>query len=119
MRSSSPGSTRRSSSATRPCMPEPQRLAIVGYDKMGRLVEQFAPEYGFDIALKLDEFNNVNSEGVTPENFRGIHVAVDFSIPSAVLRNVETISAVGVNMVIGTTGWQDQTEAVRSAVERH
>jgi 4-hydroxy-tetrahydrodipicolinate reductase len=100
-------------------MPEPHRLAIVGYGKMGRLVEQFAPEYGFDVALKLDEFNNAEFEGVTPENFRNIHVAVDFSIPSAVLRNVEAISALGVNMVIGTTGWQDQMEAVRSAVERH
>ena len=65
-------------------MPEPRRLAIVGYGKMGRLVEQFAPEFGFDVALKLDEFNNANFEGVTAENFRGIDVAVDFSIPAAV-----------------------------------
>src|SRR5947199_33665 len=36
-------------------MPEPRRLAIVGYGKMGRLVEQFAPEFGFDVALKLVE----------------------------------------------------------------
>ena len=41
-------------------MPETRRLAIVGYGKMGRLVEQFAPEYGFEVALKLDEFNNAN-----------------------------------------------------------
>ena len=33
-------------------------LAIVGYGKMGRLIDQLAPEYGFDVALKLDEFNN-------------------------------------------------------------
>ncbi len=64
-------------------MPE-RRLAIVGYGKMGRLVDQLAPEYGFDVALKLDEYNNANYEGVTAENFRGIDVAVDFSIPAAV-----------------------------------
>jgi 4-hydroxy-tetrahydrodipicolinate reductase len=99
-------------------MPESRRLAIVGYGKMGRLVEQFAPEYGFDVALKLDEFNNANYEGVTAEKFRGIDVAVDFSIPAAVVRNVESISALGVNLVIGTTGWQDHMDAVRAVVER-
>ena len=100
-------------------MPETRRLAIVGYGKMGRLVEQFAAEYGFDVGLKLDEFNNANFEGVTAENFRGIDVAVDFSIPPAVLPNVERIAALGVSIVIGTTGWQEHIEAVHAAVERH
>jgi 4-hydroxy-tetrahydrodipicolinate reductase len=97
-------------------MPE---LAIVGYGKMGKLVEQLAPEYGFAVALKLDEFNNTALEGLTPENFRGIDVAIDFSIPSAVLGNVEGIAALGVNMVIGTTGWLEHLEAVKAAVARH
>ena len=100
-------------------MPDTRRLAIVGYGKMGRLVEQFAPEYGFEVALKLDEFNNANHEGVTAENFRGIDAAVDFSIPAAVVRNVESIAALGVNLVIGTTGWQDHMDAVRAAAERN
>jgi 4-hydroxy-tetrahydrodipicolinate reductase len=100
-------------------MPENQRLAIVGYGKMGRLVEQFAPEYGFDVALKLDEFNNANGEGITPENFRGVHVAIDFSIPHAVVGNVEAIAALGVNLVVGTTGWQQGLDRVRAAVDRH
>jgi 4-hydroxy-tetrahydrodipicolinate reductase len=100
-------------------MPETKKLAIVGYGKMGRLVEQFAPEYGFDVALKLDEFNNAKGEGVTADNFRGVDVAVDFSIPPAVLPNVEAIAPLGVPMVIGTTGWQGKADAVRAAVERH
>jgi 4-hydroxy-tetrahydrodipicolinate reductase len=93
------------------------RLAIVGYGKMGKLIEQFAPEYGFTVALKLDEFNNANFEGVTRENFGGIDVAIDFSIPAAVRRNVEGISALGVNLVIGTTGWLEHVDAVKSAVQ--
>ena len=100
-------------------MPETRRLAIVGYGKMGRLIEQFAPEYGFQVCLKLDEFNNAASEGLTADNFRGIDVAVDFSIPSAVVANVEGIAALGVNLVIGTTGWRDQEAAVRRAVEKY
>ncbi len=93
-------------------------LAIVGYGKMGRLVEQLAPEYGFDVRLKLDEFNNANFEAVTAENFRGIDVAIEFSIPAAVADNVERISALGVNMVVGTTGWSSQSERVTAAVQR-
>ena len=96
-------------------MPE---LAIVGYGKMGKLVEQLAPEYGFAVALKLDEFNNAGFESLTAENFRGIDVAIDFSIPAAVPGNVERIAALGVNMVIGTTGWLEHLEAVKSAVDR-
>ena len=98
-------------------MPEPRRLAIVGYGKMGRLIEQLASEYGFAVALKLDEFNNANFEGLTAENFRGIDVAIDFSIPAAVRRNVEGIAALGVNIVIGTTGWLEHVDAVKRAVE--
>lgn len=100
-------------------MPDPHRLAIVGYGKMGRLIEQFAPEYGFAVALKLDEFNNAAFEGLTAENFRGVDVAIDFSIPGAVTRNVEGIAALGVNLVLGTTGWQEHAEAVKTAVARH
>ncbi len=100
-------------------MSETARLAIVGYGKMGKLVERFAPEYGFEVALKLDEFNNAAFEGITPENFRDIAVAVDFSIPSAVPRNVAAIAAQGVNIVVGTTGWLEHSAAVKSAVEKH
>lgn len=94
-------------------------LVIVGYGKMGKLIEQLAPEYGFAVKLKLDEFNNALYEGLTPENFRGIDVAIDFSIPSAVLTNVEGVAGLGVNVVIGTTGWQEHMERVRAVVERH
>jgi 4-hydroxy-tetrahydrodipicolinate reductase len=100
-------------------MPEPRRLAIVGYGKMGRLVEQLAPEYDFTVPLKLDEFNNAQFEGLTRENFSSIDVAIDFSIPAAVPRNAEGIAALGVNLVIGTTGWLEHVDSVKATVARH
>ena len=93
-------------------------LAIVGYGKMGRLIEQLAPEYGFTVTLKLDEFNNASYEGITPDNFRGVDVAIDFSIPPVVVSVVERISALGVNVVEGTTGWLEQLDHVKSVVEK-
>jgi 4-hydroxy-tetrahydrodipicolinate reductase len=94
------------------------RLALVGYGKMGRMVEQLAPEYGFEVALKLDEYNNAEGEGLSAENFRDVAVAIDFSIPSVVAGNAEKIAALGVNIVIGTTGWLDHIPRVQAAVER-
>jgi len=93
-------------------------LAIVGYGKMGRLIEQLAPEYGFTVALKLDEFNNAQGAGLTAESFRGVDVAVEFSVPAAAVSNIERLAALGVNVVVGTTGWLEQLERVRAAVER-
>src|SRR5438045_5288551 len=93
-------------------------LAIVGYGKMGKLIEQLAPDYDFAVHLTLDEFNNTNFEGITRENFRNIEVAMDFSIPSTAVENIERISALGVNLVVGTTGWLERLEHVKSVVEK-
>ncbi len=93
-------------------------LAIVGYGKMGRLIEQLAPEYGFAVKLTLDATNNANGQAMTPENFRGIDVAVEFTSHSAAVENVERLAALGVNAVVGTTGWLDHREHVKAAVER-
>jgi 4-hydroxy-tetrahydrodipicolinate reductase len=92
-------------------------IAIVGYGKMGRMIEALAAPRGVEVALKLDEFNNANFEGITPENFKGIDVAIEFSTPATVVGNVERISKLGVNTVIGTTGWHNQIDRVRATVE--
>ncbi len=96
----------------------PHRLALVGYGKMGRMLESLAPEFGFDVGLRLDEFNNDGGAGITPQNFEKIDVAIDFSIPPVVAENADRIAALGVNVVIGTTGWLDELPRVRAAVER-
>ena len=96
-----------------------RNLAIVGYGKMGKLIEQLAPEYDFQVALKLDEFNNADGAGLIARNFAGIDVAIEFSIPAAVPGNVEGIAALGVPLVVGTTGWLEHLAAVKGIVEAH
>ena len=95
------------------------RLALVGYGRMGRLLEQLAPAHGFEVALRLDEFNNPGGAGLTPSNFEGIGVAVDFSVPEVVADNAVRMAELGVPLTVGTTGWLDQLDRVREAVERH
>lgn len=96
----------------------PDKLALVGYGRMGRLLEQLAPAHGFEVALRLDEFNNPGGIGLTAQNFAGISVAVDFSIPDVVADNAVKIAGLGVPLTIGTTGWLDELGRVREAVER-
>jgi 4-hydroxy-tetrahydrodipicolinate reductase len=79
---------------------------------MGRLVEQLAPEYGFTIHARIDLNDPV-------EQAAGADVAIEFSTPHAAIGNVEALAAAGVPAVVGTTGWLDQMDRARSAVERH
>lgn len=93
-------------------------LAIVGYGKMGHIVERLAPEYGLETKLRLDLDNNTNFEGLTEANFRGIDVAIEFSTPSTAPENVARLAKLGVNVVVGTTGWFDKLEVARATVEK-
>jgi 4-hydroxy-tetrahydrodipicolinate reductase len=93
-------------------------LAIVGYGKMGRLIDRLASEYGCEVKLRLDIDNNAHFEGLTKENFRGIDAAVEFSTPSAAPENIERVAELGVNSVVGTTGWFGELDRARKAVER-
>lgn len=92
-------------------MPE-YRIAISGYGKMGKLIESLAPEYGFAVAHIADE-NESRGDAV------GLDAAIDFSVPAAVLGNVEKYAGLGVNMVIGTTGWLDRMDRVSELAEKH
>jgi 4-hydroxy-tetrahydrodipicolinate reductase len=94
-------------------------IAIVGYGKMGRMIERLALERGIAVGPKLDEFNNANCAGIDAESFRGVDVAIDFSTPATVVGNIERIAALGINLVIGTTGWQGHMPHVKSIVEKH
>jgi 4-hydroxy-tetrahydrodipicolinate reductase len=86
-------------------------LAIVGYGKMGRMIEQLAPEYAFTVTAKADQ-----SSEITPESFAHVDAAIDFSIAEAVIPNAKALSMLGVNLVIGTTGWLDRIDELKTII---
>ena len=94
-------------------------LAIVGYGKMGRLIEQLGPEYGFDVRAKFDSRNNLHGAGLTPATLNGVDVAVEFSTPDAVAENIRQLAAAGVNVAVGTTGWIGHLPLARQAVTQN
>jgi 4-hydroxy-tetrahydrodipicolinate reductase len=94
-------------------------IALMGYGKMGRLVEQVATREGLSVKLVLDIHNNSQFEGITAENFSGIDACIDFSTPEVVMENIRRVASLGVNMVVGTTGWYQHMTEVQSLVSRH
>ena len=88
-------------------------LLIVGYGRMGRLVVSLAPEHGFRVAGTVDEAD------AGDETWPDADVAIDFSIAEAVPANFARLAARGTNVVIGTTGWQSQEDALRRQAAEH
>ena len=95
-----------------------KQLAIVGYGKMGRMIEKLAPEHGFEVALRLDSSANANAAAITRENFAHVDVAIDFSTPAAAPRNLAQLAALQIPAVSGTTGWFAMAPEVHAAVTR-
>ena len=77
------------------------RIALLGYGKMGKTIEQIALQRGHEIVLKIDKGDN-------DYNIREADVAIDFSIPSAAVSNITTCLKNGIPIISGTTGWLNQ-----------
>src|SRR5438034_2803018 len=92
------------------------KIALIGYGKMGQLVETLAIREGWEIGPRLDLHNNPNGAGITAEVMQGVDVGVDFSQPDAVQPNIEAAARVGLNLVVGTTGWYQARDAVEKMV---
>lgn len=82
------------------------KLLIIGYGKMGRLVDEMAQADGVDVVGRIDVEN-------VAADWPAADVAIDFSIAEAVPANLARLAASGTNVVIGTTGWQTEEQALR------
>jgi 4-hydroxy-tetrahydrodipicolinate reductase len=74
------------------------KIALLGYGKMGKVIERIALERGHEIVLKKDEFN-------TYDGLSTADVAIDFSVPTAAVSNISSCFNNNVPVVSGTTGW--------------
>ena len=87
------------------------KIAILGYGKMGKIIEQLAAERGHEIVLKI---NADNLDELTPANLKKADVAIDFSTPDSVLKNIEACFDADVPVVVGTTGWYGRLQEVKN-----
>jgi 4-hydroxy-tetrahydrodipicolinate reductase len=93
------------------------KLLLIGYGRMGRLVEALAPEYGWEVAGVLDSRLNRDAEALGPGSWQDVDVAIDFSTAAAVEQNLPRLAALGRNVVVGTTGWDRSLPRLRAVAE--
>ncbi len=86
-------------------------IAIIGYGKMGKMIEQLAIEKGYTIGLIVDVDN---TQDLNTENLKDIDCAIEFTTPQTAVRNFITCFKNSVPVVSGTTGWLDQLDIVKT-----
>jgi len=74
------------------------KIALLGYGKMGKVIERIALERGHEIVLKKDQDN-------TFEGLLNADVAIDFSVPDSAVINISECLNNGIPVISGTTGW--------------
>ena len=83
------------------------KIALLGYGKMGKVIEKLALQRGHQIVLQ-------KTSSTSFDELENADVAIDFSIPSAALTNIATCLERGVPIISGTTGWLDSYDQMAS-----
>ena len=92
------------------------KLALIGYGAMGRLVEQQAEAAGDQVGVKITTSDSDQGIDELSAMLRRHDAAIDFSVGSAVLRNVEACAIAGLPLVEGTTGWKEQEARAKEII---
>lgn len=87
------------------------KIALLGYGKMGRMIEEIAQGRGHEIVLRIDRDNTAD---LTPENLQRADAAIEFSTPDTVLSNIDACFNARVPIVVGTTGWYGQLQEIKN-----
>jgi 4-hydroxy-tetrahydrodipicolinate reductase len=87
-------------------------IALLGYGKMGKAIEEIALQKGHKIVLRIDD---QNLDELTKENLQKqkADVAVEFTVPHSAASNILLCFEAGVPVVSGTTGWLSQMDMVK------
>ncbi len=88
------------------------KIGLYGYGKMGKTIERLAKDRGHEIVLKI---NAENAESITADELRKADVVIEFSRPELAVQHIENCFNATVPVVVGTTGWYDEYEKVKSA----
>jgi len=102
------------------------KIAIVGYGKMGKMIEQAACDQGHAIAAVIDPVQTgasllsgarISGSVAEAENLGSVDVAIEFTQPAAAAANIIALAERKIPTVSGTTGWHGQMDEVKRAVE--
>lgn len=91
------------------------KIALIGYGKMGRMIEKIALDRGHEIVCKIDVDNQSDFGSA---EFASADVAIEFTTPKTAVGNIERSFAAGVPVVCGTTGWLEQMDHIKDLCEQ-
>ncbi len=92
------------------------RIALIGYGKMGRTIEQLAIDRGHQIGAIIDP---LNEDGLTQDKLKEIDVAIEFTRPEVAVSNIKNCIAWGIPIVSGTTGWLDRMPEIQAELDKY
>ena len=92
------------------------KIAILGYGKMGKIIEKIATDRKHEIVLKIDV---TNQDELTVENLKKADVAIEFSTPDTVLDHIETCFKAKVPVIVGTTGWYGHLQRLKDECDQN
>lgn len=90
------------------------KIALIGYGKMGKIIERVCLERGHEIVSIID-INNLSD--FKSEAFKSAQVAIEFTAPQVALHNYQSAFQAGVPVVSGTTGWTDELPALKKEID--
>lgn len=89
------------------------KIALIGYGKMGKAIEQTALGRGHEIVCIVDADNRSD---ISSDAFRSADVAIEFTTPATAAENIGLSASAGVPVVCGTTGWYKAYDSVATKV---
>ena len=92
------------------------KIALIGYGKMGKIIERIALERGHEVVCRIDIDNQDDFES---KEFASADVAIEFTAPSVAIANYRRAWKAGVAVVSGTTGWNTQLPEIKSEIEEN
>jgi 4-hydroxy-tetrahydrodipicolinate reductase len=91
-------------------------IALIGYGKMGHMIEEVATQRGHTIVLKIDV---TNQQDFTKENISKADVAIEFTNPESAFQNVMKCLQFEIPVVSGSTGWNQQLDEAKAYCKDH
>lgn len=102
------------------------KIALLGYGKMGHMIEVEAKKKGFEISATIDSYAKDASHFISsPADIVAAlqetksEVVIDFTHPDAAFENIKAIIPLGIPLVVGTTGWLSHLDEVQNLVAKH
>ncbi len=90
------------------------KIALIGYGKMGKAIEEIALQQGHEVVLKIDADN---LSDLNNQNLQQCDVAIEFTGPHTAVQNIKTCIDAGTPIVSGSTGWLDSWTEVKTYCE--